>query len=67
MRRFAGRFDPQMLVQSARRVGRGPVARMVADGARNSHEWTRQKAELLPLFDEAGRRHLVAEQILEEC
>ncbi|HUI06263.1 MAG TPA: acyl-CoA dehydrogenase family protein [Verrucomicrobiae bacterium] len=54
MWRFADRFDLQMLVQSARRVARGPVARMVADGARNSHEWTEQKAKLLGVFDEAG-------------
>ena len=54
MWRFADRFDLQMLVQSARRVARGPVARMVAEGGRNSHEWTKQKAELLHLFDEAG-------------
>ena len=54
MWRFTDRFDLQMLVQSARRVARGPVARMVAEGGRNSHEWTKQKAELLHLFDEAG-------------
>lgn len=52
--RFADRYDLQMLVQSARRVARGPVARLVAAGERNSHEWTKQKAELLGLFDEAG-------------
>lgn len=45
--RFADRFDLQMLVQSARSVARGPVARLVAEGARNSHEWTEQKAQLL--------------------
>ena len=38
--RFADRYDLQMLVQSARAVARGPVARLVAAGARNSHEWT---------------------------
>jgi alkylation response protein AidB-like acyl-CoA dehydrogenase len=54
MWRFADRYDLQMLVQSARRVARGPVARMVAEGGRNSHEWTEQKAALLPVFDEAG-------------
>ena len=52
--RFAGRYDLQMLVQSARSVARGPVARLVAEGARNSHEWTRQKAQLLEAFDESG-------------
>jgi alkylation response protein AidB-like acyl-CoA dehydrogenase len=52
--RFADRFDLQMLVQSARAVARGPVARLVAEGARNSHEWTAQKAQLLTAFDESG-------------
>jgi alkylation response protein AidB-like acyl-CoA dehydrogenase len=52
--RFTDRFDLQMLVQSTRTVARGPVARAVAEGARNSHEWTDKKARLLPIFDEAG-------------
>lgn len=52
--RFADRYDLQMLVQSARAVARGPVARLVAEGARNSHEWTDQKAQLLRAFDESG-------------
>lgn len=54
MWRFAERYDLAMLVQSARGAARGPVARLVAAGARNSHEWTEQKASLLPVFDEAG-------------
>jgi alkylation response protein AidB-like acyl-CoA dehydrogenase len=54
MWRFADRYDLQMLVQSARAVARGPVARLVADGARNSHDWTDQKAQLLAAFDESG-------------
>lgn len=54
MWRFAERYDLQMLVQSARAVARGPVARLVANGARNSHEWTAEKASLLPHFDESG-------------
>ena len=41
--RFADRYDLQMLVQSARAVARGPVARLVAAGARNTHEWTAEK------------------------
>ena len=41
--RFADRFDLQMIVQSARSIARGPVARAVADGVRNSHEWTDAK------------------------
>jgi len=54
MWRFAERYDLAMLVQSARTVARGPVARLVAQGARNSHEWTPEKASLLPAFDESG-------------
>ena len=51
---FADRYDLQMLVQSARAVARGPVARLVAAGARNTHEWTAEKAGLLEAFDESG-------------
>ena len=54
MWRFADRYDLHMLVQGARAVARGPVARLVADGGRNSHEWTAAKASLLPHFDESG-------------
>jgi alkylation response protein AidB-like acyl-CoA dehydrogenase len=52
--RFADRFDLQMLVQSARGVARGPVACLVAAGARNTHDWTPDKAELLRAYDESG-------------
>src|SRR5437868_14526212 len=52
--RFADRFDLQMLVQSVRGVARGPVARLVAAGGRNSHEWTEGKQALLEAFDQAG-------------
>jgi alkylation response protein AidB-like acyl-CoA dehydrogenase len=52
--RFSDRYDLQMVVQSARAVGRGPVARLVADGARNTHEWTEGKSRMLNAFDEAG-------------
>ena len=52
--RFTDRYDLQMVVQSARAVARGPVARLVAEGARNTHEWTGQKAELLKAFDASG-------------
>src|SRR5271166_3466773 len=51
---FADRYDLQMLVQSARAVARGPVARLVASGGRNSHDWTPAKAELLEAFDSSG-------------
>src|SRR5512140_213430 len=54
MWRFAERYDLAMLVQSSRTVARGPVARLVSQGARNSHEWTPEKASLLPAFDESG-------------
>ena len=52
--RFADRYDLQMLVQSVRSVARGPVAKLVAQGGRNSHEWTPGKAELLEAFDHSG-------------
>ncbi|MDR3764275.1 MAG: acyl-CoA/acyl-ACP dehydrogenase [Acidobacteriota bacterium] len=52
--RFADRFDLQMLVQSARTVARGTVARMVAAGERNTHEWTAGKDAMLEAFDRAG-------------
>ena len=51
---FPDRFDLQMLVQATRAVARGPVARLVANGGRNSHEWTEPKAALLEAFDGAG-------------
>jgi len=54
MWRFSDRFDLQMAVQSARSVARGPVARLVAEGARNTHDWTEAKANLLKAFDESG-------------
>jgi alkylation response protein AidB-like acyl-CoA dehydrogenase len=54
MWRFADRYDLQMLVQSARSVARGPVARLVAAGERNTHEWTEAKNSLLAACDEAG-------------
>src|SRR5271169_4678507 len=52
--RFSDRFDLQMLVQSVRAVARGPVARLVAAGARNTHDWTPEKQSLLQAFDESG-------------
>ena len=54
MWRFADRYDLQMLVQSVRHAARGPVARLVAEGARNTHEWTERKNELLKAYDECG-------------
>ena len=52
--RFADRYDLPMLVQSVRAVARGPVARLVANGARNTHEWTDEKNSLLEVFDSSG-------------
>jgi len=52
--RFSDRYDLQMLVQSVRAVARGPVARLVAQGARLTHEWTPEKNALLAEFDNAG-------------
>jgi alkylation response protein AidB-like acyl-CoA dehydrogenase len=54
MWRFADRYDLQMMVQSTRAVARGPVARLVANGGRNTHDWTPEKAGLLNHFDESG-------------
>ena len=52
--RFTDRYDLQMLVQSAREVARGPVARLVAQGERATHEWTEKKSVLLEAFDQFG-------------
>ena len=52
--RFSDRFDLQMLAQATRDVARGPVARLVAEGARATHDWTEKKAAMLDAFDEAG-------------
>jgi alkylation response protein AidB-like acyl-CoA dehydrogenase len=54
MWRYTDRYDLQMLVQSTRSVAKGPVARAVADGARNSHEWTETKQSLMKASDESG-------------
>ncbi len=61
MWRFAHRLDLQLTVQATRAAARGPVARLVAGGARGSHEWTEQKATLLPVFDAAGLTALFME------
>jgi alkylation response protein AidB-like acyl-CoA dehydrogenase len=61
MWRFADRYDLQMVVQSVRAVARGPVARLVASGGRNSHDWTDEKNALLAAFDEAGLTALCVE------
>jgi alkylation response protein AidB-like acyl-CoA dehydrogenase len=52
--RLTDRFDLQMLVQSVRAVARGPVARLVAAGGRNTHEWTPEKNAILKEYDACG-------------
>jgi len=52
--RFTDRYDIQMVAQSARTVARTSVAKLVAEGGRNTHEWTQGKANLLRAYDEAG-------------
>ncbi|HTQ09353.1 MAG TPA: acyl-CoA dehydrogenase family protein [Fimbriimonadaceae bacterium] len=54
MWRFADRYDLAMLVQAARGVARGPVARLVAAGGRNTHEWTPEKQGVLEDFEATG-------------
>ena len=51
---YSERYDLAMITQASRGVARGPVARMVAEGARNSHEWTKEKSSLLAHYDESG-------------
>ncbi|MDZ4801313.1 MAG: acyl-CoA dehydrogenase family protein [Bryobacteraceae bacterium] len=54
MWRITERFDLQMLMQSVRAVARGPVARLVAAGGRNTHEWTPEKNSILKEYDNCG-------------
>jgi alkylation response protein AidB-like acyl-CoA dehydrogenase len=54
MWRFTDRYDIQMVVQSSRSLARSLVARIVAEGARHTHEWTDHKAQLLEAFDSSG-------------
>jgi len=54
MWRFADRPDLHRLVEAARRVAQGPVARLVAGGGRGGHEWTAAKQALLEQYDRAG-------------
>ena len=52
--RFEDRYDLAMMVQAVRAVARGPVARLVAEGGRHSHDWTPEKDALLLEYDNAG-------------
>lgn len=54
MWRYTDRYDIQMAVQGARSVARGLIAKLVADGARNTHEWTEAKNEMYQAFDDCG-------------
>ena len=54
MWRYSDRFDIQMAVQGARSVARGLVAKLVADGQRNTHEWTDAKNAMYQAFDDSG-------------
>jgi alkylation response protein AidB-like acyl-CoA dehydrogenase len=54
MWRFSDRYDLQMAVQAARSVARSVVARLVADGVRNTHDWNTRKEEMLTAMDAAG-------------
>ena len=60
MWRFADRYELHMLVQAARGVARGPVARLVAAGGRNSHEWTRGKEQPAPALRRKRHHRRVA-------
>jgi len=59
--RFADRPDLRGIVRASRSVARGPVARLVARGARHSDAWTPDKAGLVKAFDEAGLSVLAAD------
>ena len=54
MWRYAERYDIQMAVMGARSVARGLIARLVADGERNTHDWTDAKNAMYQAFDESG-------------
>ena len=54
MWRYSDRFDTQMAVMGARSVARGLIARLVANGERNTHEWTDAKNAMYQAFDESG-------------
>jgi len=61
MWRFAGRDDLLQLARSTRSLARGLVARLVADGQRDTIEWTEAKNAMLGEFDAAGISALMAE------
>ncbi len=54
MWRFAERYDIQMAIAGARSVARGLVAKLVAEGQRNTHEWTPEKQSMFEAYDASG-------------
>ena len=54
MWRIAERYDIQMAIAGARSVARGLIAKLVADGQRNTHEWTPEKQSMFDAFDASG-------------
>ena len=53
MWRLGDRDDLQQLIQAARGVARGLVARLVTDGQRDTYQWTPEKHRLLDALDQA--------------
>ena len=62
MWRFADRGDLRQLVRATRGVARELVARLVADGQRDTHHWTPEKQRLLDALDEAGVTSIFADR-----
>ncbi len=54
MWRWGDRDDLQQLIRSARGVARGLVARLVAEGQRETFQWTPEKGRLLDALDATG-------------
>jgi alkylation response protein AidB-like acyl-CoA dehydrogenase len=54
MWRFADRPNLQQIVASARSVARGLVGQLVAEGQRDTYQWTDQKNRLLDALDRSG-------------
>ncbi|MBM4091368.1 MAG: acyl-CoA dehydrogenase, partial [Planctomycetes bacterium] len=61
MWRFDDRRDLRQLVSAARAVARGPVARLVVEGGRDTHEWTARKDSLLDAFADHGLTRVFVE------
>lgn len=62
MWRYSERFDLQMAVASVRATARGLVAKLVAEGVVNTHEWTNSKDSMLKAFDECGLTAIFMDQ-----